>query len=145
MENEPKKKPAWYTIREAAEYLDVKEPTIYRWMRENLSTFRKIGDSTRFWQEDLDGMMKIFPSPEHVGKVQKFCPSCHHDELGTGRVQGTGLLYFYPGKSKFWTLKTSHVETYASMCTRCGAVTWFGDSEKLKAIRQEKLTEEEGE
>src|SRR5262245_32333444 len=44
------KKTKWYSIREAAEYLDVGEPTIYRWMREGKITFRKVGDSTRFWQ-----------------------------------------------------------------------------------------------
>ena len=27
-------KQKWYSIREAAEYLDVGEPTIYRWMRD---------------------------------------------------------------------------------------------------------------
>ena len=27
-------KPKWFSIREAAEYLDVGEPTLYRWMRD---------------------------------------------------------------------------------------------------------------
>ena len=49
-------KPPWFSIKEAAEYLDIGEPTIYRWMREGQITYRKVGDSTRFWQEDLDAV-----------------------------------------------------------------------------------------
>ena len=47
-------KEKWYSIREAAAYLEIGEPTLYRWMRENKITFRKVGDSTRFLQADLD-------------------------------------------------------------------------------------------
>ena len=30
-------KTRWYSIKEAAEFLDVGEPTLYRWMREDLN------------------------------------------------------------------------------------------------------------
>ena len=126
----------WYTIKEAAKYLEIGEPTLYRWMREGKITFRKIGDSTRFWKEDLDSVMEIHPSARDAEKVHQFCPVCHHDELVEGRVQGTGLNYFYPGKSKFWTLKGSHINTQARMCARCGAIVWFGDTTKLIGLRQ---------
>jgi excisionase family DNA binding protein len=134
---EKSKNPNWYTIKEAAEYLGVTEPTIYRWMREGLITYRKIGDSTRFLQEDLDSHVQIFRSAKDVENVQEFCPVCHHTELIRGRVQSTGLNYFYPEKTKFWTFKTSHIETQARMCTRCGAVTWFGDKTKLAGIKKD--------
>ena len=33
------KKSAWYSIKEAAEYLEIGEPTLYRWMRDRKITF----------------------------------------------------------------------------------------------------------
>ena len=126
----------WYSIQEAAEYLDVGEPTIYRWMRDGKITFRKVGDSTRFWREDLDSVMEVYPSAKDVDKAQEFCPVCHHDELVEGKVRTTGLNYFVPAKTKFWTLKDSFVPTSARMCTRCGAVVWFGDVAKLAALQK---------
>ncbi len=137
MSTTPTTPPKWYSIKEAAEYLEIGEPTIYRWMRDGKITFRKVGDSTRFWKEDLDAVMQVHPSDKDLQKVQTFCPVCHHDELIEGRVQGTGRNYFVPKKTKFWTLKDSNIETRAKMCTRCGVVVWFGDTEKLKALREE--------
>src|SRR5690242_14227817 len=131
------KKPAtttatkWFSIREAAEYLDIGEPTLYRWMREGKITYRKVGDSTRFWQEDLDSVMEVFHSGKDLEKVREVCPFCRHDQLMEGKVRGTGLVYFVPKKTKFWTLKDSFVETTARMCVRCGGIAWFGDTEKL--------------
>ena len=79
-------KTKWYSIREAAEYLDVGEPTLYRWMREGKITFRKVGDSTRFWQEDLDSVMQVSYSARDLDKAREVCPVCHHDELVEGKV-----------------------------------------------------------
>lgn len=129
------KKTKWYSIGEAAEYLDVGEPTLYRWMRDGKITYRKVGDSTRFWQEDLDAVMQVFRSRQEVNQVREVCPVCRHDELVEGRVRGAGLVYFVPKKTKFWSLKDSFVETTARMCTRCGAVAWFGDTAKLAKLR----------
>ena len=132
MENtEAPTKVKWFSIREAAEYLDVGEPTLYRWMREGKITFRKVGDSTRFWQEDLDALMQVFRSTTDLSKAREVCPVCNHDQLAEGRVRGTGLVYFVPRKTKFWTLRDSFIETTARMCMRCGAIAWFGDTEKL--------------
>ena len=131
-------KPAkWYSIAEAAKYLDVGEPTLYRWMRDGKITYRKVGDSTRFWQEDLDAVMQVYHSERDLKKIREVCPYCHHDELVEGQVRGTGLVYFVPKKTKFWTLKDSYVSTTTRMCTRCGAIAWFGDSAKLAALRIE--------
>jgi excisionase family DNA binding protein len=132
---EPVNKTKWYSIGEAAEYLDVGEPTLYRWMREGKITYRKVGDSTRFWQEDLDSVMEVFHSARDAEKVREVCPICHHDEMVEGKVHGTGLNYFVPNKTRFWTLKDSYVGTIVRMCTRCGAIAWFGDTAKLGALR----------
>jgi excisionase family DNA binding protein len=128
-------KTKWYSISEAAEYLDVGEPTLYRWMREGKITYRKVGDSTRFWQEDLDSVMEVFRSVKDADKAREVCPVCHHGEMVEGKVQGTGLNYFVPKKARFWTLKDSFVGTSVWMCTRCGAISWFGDTANLAALR----------
>jgi excisionase family DNA binding protein len=136
MENiETPKKTNWYSIREAAEYLDVGEPTLYRWMKEGKITYRKVGDSTRFWQEDLDAVMEVFHSAKGLDKAREVCPVCRHDELVEGKVRGAGMVYFVPKKTKFWTLKDSFIETTARMCTRCGTIAWFGNIEKLAQLR----------
>jgi excisionase family DNA binding protein len=134
----PNDGPQWYTIKDAAAYLDVGEPTIYRWMRDGRITFRKIGDSTRFLQQDLDALVQVHPSERDVDAVRQICPSCHFDELIQGRVQGTGRVYFTPENTSFWSFRTNNVETRASMCPRCGVITWFGDTEELERLPQGK-------
>ena len=136
-------KPKWYSIREAAEYLDVGEPTLYRWMREGKITYRKVGDSTRFWQQDLDSVMQVFHSEKDLDKAREVCPVCRHPELVEGKVRGAGLVYFVPKKTKFWTLKDSFVDTNARMCTRCGAISWFGDTAKLAKLRVQPAQKDE--
>jgi excisionase family DNA binding protein len=127
-------KTKWFSIGEAAEYLDVGEPTLYRWMREGKITYRKVGDSTRFWQEDLDAVMQVFRSANDAAKAREVCPICRHDQLIEGKVRGTGLVYFVPKKTKFWTLRDSFIETTARMCTRCGSIVWSGDTQKLDKL-----------
>src|SRR5579859_7599970 len=131
-QNAPKK---WFSISEAAAYLDVGEPTLYRWMREGKITYRKVGDSTRFWQEDLDSVMQVFHSERDLDKAREVCPVCRYTELVEGKVRGAGLVYFVPKKTKFWTFKDSFVDTNARMCTRCGSISWFGDTGKLSKLR----------
>jgi excisionase family DNA binding protein len=130
-------KQKWYSIKEAAEYLDIGEPTIYRWMRDGRITYRKVGDSTRFWQADLDAVMEVFHSDKELDHVKRTCPACHHDDLVLGGVQSTGASYFQPKKTKFWTFKTSSIDTEAYMCSRCGLIVWFGNVAKLNALRDE--------
>ena len=143
MESDQKpKNPAWLSIKQAADYLGVTEPTIYRWMRDGTITFRKIGDSTRFLQEDLDSHVQIFRSSKDANRAREFCPVCHHDQLIRGRIQSTGKNYFYPEKTKFWTIQTSDIETEARMCTRCGAIVWFGDTSKLTQITSQSTPSE---
>ena len=141
--SENQEKPQWFTIRDAAVYLKVGEPTIYRWMREGKMTYRKVGDSTRFLQEDLDSMVRVFHSSRDTYKVEAYCPLCGHDELVDGQLQSTGLVYFRPRKTKFYTFRTANVKTRAYMCTRCGGIAWFGYAEKLNKLRLEPESEPE--
>ena len=124
------------------DYLDVGEPTLYRWMREGRITYRKVGDSTRFWQQDLDSVMQVFHSEKDLDNAREVCPVCRHPELVEGKVRGAGLVYFVPKKTKFWTFKDSFVDTNARMCTRCGSISWFGDATKLAKLRLAKSQSE---
>ena len=132
---ETSENPNWYTIKAAAEYLKVGEPTLYRWIRDGKITFRKVGDSTRFLQEDLDAVIKVHPSDQDASKVQASCPFCHHDQLMDGHIESFGLTYFRPDNVKFWTLKDHNIKTTARMCAKCGAVHLFGDLNKLSGLR----------
>ena len=138
--NEPAepKKADWFSIKEAAEYLDVGEPTLYRWMRDGKITYRKVGDSTRFYKQDLDAVMEVFHSEKDVENLKKICPQCHVGELVEGVFRTTGLNYFQPRKTKFWTLKDSNIETQAFMCDHCGAIHLFGDTQKLSQLMEKK-------
>jgi excisionase family DNA binding protein len=127
-------KQRWYSIQEAAAYLEVTEPTLYRWMREKKITYRKVGDSTRFWREDLDAVMQVFHSERSVEDNKSTCPICHSNEVTEGVFSSTGLNYFQPKKTKFWTLKSGNISSSALMCGRCGAITLFGDTAKLNAL-----------
>ena len=131
-------KPRWYSIKEAAEFLDVGEPTLFRWMREGKITYRKVGDSTRFWRQDLDAVMDVYHSEKELENVKKLCPMCHVGELVEGVFRSTGLNYFLPKKTKFWTLQASNIETQAFMCDRCGFISHFGNTKKLTALLEEK-------
>lgn len=139
MSSDEFKKPVWYSIKEAVKYLSIGEPTLYRWMRDGKITYRKIGDSTRFLKEDLDAFVQIFPSSKDINQVKEFCPVCHHDELIDGQFRSTGLNYFKPAKTKFWTLKDSNVKSQAKMCVQCGAITLFGDIGKLNILNKKQV------
>jgi len=143
--DEPVSKPKWFSIKEAAEYLDVGEPTLYRWMRDNRITYRKVGDSTRFLQEDLDAVTEVHHSTKDAEKVKASCPLCRSEEWVEGYVQSTGLNYFRLKKTKFWTLKEGNVATQARMCGNCGVIYWFGDVAKMKALQKKPAKGEETE
>lgn len=136
-ENPKPSPPQWFSIREAAEYLDVGEPTLYRWMRDGKITVRKVGDSTRFLQADLDAVIRMIPADREVNVVRALCPACQGTELVEGDIRSTGLVYFKPKKAKFWTLKDSLIPITAKMCTRCGTVFLVGDTDKLAVLRDE--------
>jgi excisionase family DNA binding protein len=135
----------WFSIKEAAQYLDIGEPTLYRWMRDRKITFRKVGDSTRFLQEDLDAVVEVHHSQKNTVEVRNYCPLCHSENMVPGDFRTTGLNYFQPRAGKFWTLRTSAVKSEALMCADCGHIAVFGDTEKLAKLcrkRQESETAE---
>ena len=49
---------SWFSIPEAAEYLGVSRPTLFRWMKNGLVSFYKVGGSTRFSKEGLDAVIE---------------------------------------------------------------------------------------
>ncbi len=128
----------WFSIKEAANYLNIGEQTLYRWMRDGRITFRKVGDSTRFLQEDLDAMIDVHFSDKELKQTQQVCPICRGTELIEGSMQSTGTVHFRPKKTKFWIWREGNIPISARMCSRCGAVLSFGGLKKLEALRADK-------
>jgi hypothetical protein len=88
--------------------------------------------------------MQVHHADRDLDQVKTVCPACHHDELVEGRVESTGLNYFRPKETKFWTFKTSNIDTEARMCARCGAVIWFADLAALSVLKRHGSLEELG-
>ena len=132
--NSPEK---WFTVKEAAEYLGVSQPTIFRWMKDEVLSFYKIGGSTRFSQEGLDALIEKSTGAKEAEQVMGKCVACGNNVLVDGRLQGAGRLYFKPNKTKFWTLRESLVPTKARVCAACGYVHHYADTEKLKSLKAE--------
>jgi excisionase family DNA binding protein len=128
----------WYSVREAADYLGVSEPTIFRWMKDNTLSFYKVGGSTRFAQEGLDAVIEKTTGEKEAVAAAGRCASCGHNLLVEGRLQGTGRLYFRPDKTKFWTFAEPLVETRAKVCSACGYIQMYADTTKLTKLKGEK-------
>ena len=133
---EPKvRKPEWFTIAEAADYLDVSEPTIYRWMKDGLLSYYKIGGATRFSQEGLDAVIEKSTGRKEAEAAAGRCAACGHSVLVEGRLQGAGRLYFKPARTRFWVFEESLVPTMAVVCPACGYVQMRADVDKLSRLR----------
>jgi len=138
MKDQKKEKPPkWYTVREAAEYLGVSEPTIFRWMKDKLLSFYKVGGATRFTQEGLLAVIEKTTGSAEAEASRGRCAACGHSVLIDGHVQATGRLYFHPAKSKFWVMTDSMIPTTAKACPACGHIQWHTDVNKLKRISSE--------
>ena len=127
----------WYTVREAAAYLGVSQPTIFRWMKAGILSSYKVGGSTRFSREGLDAAVTKRTSKQEAQTVKKQCAACGHANLVNGSLQATGKLYFRPEKARFWTLSEALVGTTAMVCEACGFVQVHADTEKLKKLMPE--------
>ena len=127
----------WYTVREAADYLSVSQPTIFRWMKDGLLSFYKVGGSTRFDREGLDALVAKTTGLKEAEAVRGRCAACGHEVLVVGRLQGTGRLYFKPDKTKFWVFAESMVPVQARTCVACGYVQMHADTSHLKKLRPE--------
>ncbi len=128
-----------YTIKEAAAYLKVSEPTLYRWMKEGSLSFFKVGGSTRFSRDGLDALFEKTTGTREVEAVRRRCAVCGHSVLVEGMVRSTGQMYFKPDKARFWTLKESLVQTRAKVCTACGYLQLFVDAERLDELLPEEI------
>jgi excisionase family DNA binding protein len=132
----------WLSISEAAEYLGVSEPTIYRWMRDGKLSFYKVGDSTRFRSENLDMVVEKHTGAHEADYYGSRCVACGHSRLVRGRVQSTGYVYFKPARTRFLTLHQSLVRVEARVCPRCGFVQMFTDTGLLAhLLRNEDMRE----
>jgi excisionase family DNA binding protein len=133
-----------YTVKEAADYLGVSEPTIYRWMKEGKLSFFKIGNATRFSKKGLDALIEKTTGRKEAEAARGRCAACGHSILVEGRLQTAGRVYFRPDHARFWTLHESLVPTRALVCTACGYVQLHVDTERLGSLlpRQEPEAEE---
>jgi len=131
----------WYSVPEAAEYLGVSVPTLFRWMKDGQLSFYKVGGSTRFTEEGLDAVIEKTTGSKEAAAATGRCAACGHSVLVEGRLQGTGRLYFHPEKTKFWTFQESMVPIRARVCTACGYIQTHADATKLSRL----LPEDDGE
>jgi len=142
--NPPTQEHGWLSIPEAAQYLGISEPTVYRWMREGKLSFYKVGDSTRFKKENLDMVVEKHTGSHEADYHGSRCAVCGHSHLIPGRIQSTGHIYFKPAKTRFFTFHQSLVRVEARVCARCGFVQIFTDAEKLeRVLREEDRAREE--
>jgi excisionase family DNA binding protein len=131
----------WYTVREAAEYLGVSEPTIFRWMKEGTLSYYKVGGATRFSQEGLDVLFEKNTGSKEAEQVAGRCAACGHTVLIDGQFRGAGRLYFRPDKSAFWVLAEAMTPTRARVCAACGYMHVYADTAKLKKLKAQAVEE----
>ena len=131
----------WLTVAEAAEYLQVSQPTIFRWMKDATLSFYKVGGKTRFAREGLDAVIEKTTGRKEAEAAQGRCASCGHTTLLTGRLQGAGKLYFKPDKTKFWVFDHSLVPTAGRVCPACGYIQLYAETDKLGRLRPDEEDE----
>jgi excisionase family DNA binding protein len=124
----------WFSVRDAAEYLGVSQPTIFRWMRDGLLSFYKVGGATRFSRDGLDAVVEKTTGRKEAEAASGRCVSCGHGVLAPGRLQGTGRLYFKPEKTKFWSFEESLIPMRAHVCVACGYMQIHADTGKLQRL-----------
>lgn len=124
----------WLSTKDAASYLEISEPTLFRWMKEGLVSFYKVGRATRFKRASLDAVIEKRTGSKEAEAARKRCAACGHAVLVDGRIQGTGRLYFRPLKTRFWTFQEAMVPTIAHVCTSCGYVQLHVETEKLHKL-----------
>lgn len=134
----------WYTVPEAADYLGVSQPTIFRWMKDGMLSFYKIGGSTRFLQEGLDAVIEKTTGSKEAQAAGNRCAACGHSGLLVGRLRGTGRLYFQPEQTRFWVFEESMVPTKARVCAACGYIQMHADTVKLNRLAVRHEEDEEG-
>ena len=132
----------WYSVPEAAGYLGVSVPTIFRWMKNGSLSFYKVGGATRFSKEGLNALIEKTTGEKEAQSAAGRCASCGHGVLIAGWLHGTGRLYFRPEKVRFWTFAEPVVETRARTCAACGYIQLHADTQKLRKLKPEAGGEE---
>ena len=127
----------WMNTKQAADYLGVSEPTIFRWMREGTISFFKLGGSTRFRRENLDMVARKVTSKSEGEAQGLHCSVCGHSFRLDGDIRSTGKVYFMPKKTKFLVFSESVVEVAARACPACGHIDMFADVDKLATLMRE--------
>lgn len=127
----------WYTAEDAADYLAVSRPTVFRWMKQGQLSFYKVGGSTRFSKESLDAVIEKNTSQKEAETASGRCACCGHSVLIEGKVQGTGNLFFRPAKTKFWVFVEGLVPLHARTCMACGYVQMHVDTAKLTRLTEQ--------
>ena len=133
----------WFSVRDAAKYLGVSQPTIFRWMKEGTLSFYKVGGSTRFAQEGLDAVIEKTTGLKEAEIVAGRCAACGHNVLIAGRLRGAGRLYFRPDKPRFWTFAEAMVPTEARVCAACGYIQMHADTSKLRKLKPKAIEDAE--
>ena len=124
----------WLGIPQAAEYLGISQPTLFRWMKKGLLSFYKVGGSTRFTREGLDAVIEKTTGLKEAEAAAGRCAVCGSQILVEGRVQGNSRIYFRPSKTRFWTFHEAMVPIKALACTACGHIQLHLDTPKLKRL-----------
>jgi len=132
----------WMTVKEAARYLGVSEPTVFRWMREGALSYFKLGGATRFKRANLDLVARKVTGKEEGEQRMARCAVCGHGYLVPGSVRSTGKLYFAPQRTKFFVLADSMISVEARACPVCGHVEMFADTGKLAKLMRPEDAEE---
>lgn len=125
----------WYTVKEAAEYLGVSQPTIFRWMKDGVLSFYKIGGATRFSREGLEAVVEKVTGSKEAEAAQSRCAVCGHSVLVEGTIQSMGQMYFRPDKARFWTMEEALVPLRSRVCVACGNLQIVADTAKLNRLR----------
>ena len=133
----------WLSISEACKYLNLSEPTIFRWMKAGKLSYFKVGKATRFKKNDLDLVVeKVVGQPEGEVRASR-CAVCGHSRLVEGKVASTGNIYFRPETTRFFVIADSNVQVRAKCCPACGNIQLAADTAKLhKIMREDELSEE---
>jgi excisionase family DNA binding protein len=112
----------------------VSQPTIFRWMKQGLLSFYKVGGATRFAREGLDAIIEKTTGQKEAEAATGRCAACGNRAMVEGKLQGTGNLYFRPAKAKFWVLAEALVPTTCRVCAACGYIQIHADTAKLKKL-----------
>ncbi|MBF0197264.1 MAG: helix-turn-helix domain-containing protein [Planctomycetes bacterium] len=124
----------WMTVKNACEYLQVSQMTVFRWMKSGKLSYYKLGGSVRFKKENLDMAADKVTGNSEGTKSAGQCGQCGHAELVPGKMQSTGRVSFKPDKTKFWVFSESSVNVEAKMCPACGHLHLFADTEKMEKL-----------